>query len=517
MHRAAWILFAKLLAFAFNFVLPLLLVRRLSQSEFGLYKQSFLVVATAIAILPLGFGMTAYYFLPREAEKRCAVIFNILLFNFIMGGVALCILVFFPETLAQLLISGEVATKSPEMRGQIIALAPLIGTVAFFWLFSSFLELIAIANQETRQATIFIIIAQFTKSFLLIGAAAGFGTVRALLYAALVQGILQTIILLVYLHSRFTGFWHSFDFSMLKKQVLYALPYGVSGLLWTVQTDMHNYFVSHHFGQISFAIYSIGVFQLPLTGILTESVASVMIPRVSYLQSVDDRREIIRLTASAMRRLAIFFFPLYAVLMVMGYEFIVGLFTIKFSASVPVFLINLTLLPFSIVPLDSISRAYQELGRFITKMRLVFFFILLGGLWFAVKSGDLRLVVAIVIGVYVIENIIAVFKAGKIVGVEKRDVVYLKDVGKIALAVIFAASATFLVRKLLLPFEMKALILLSIGSAVFGLTYLAAFLGLKIPTEDEKEMVKSKLPGTRASLPAMSAKQNEAKRSANEG
>ena len=68
--RAAWILFAKLLAFSFNIALPLLLVRRLSLSEFGLYKQSFLVVGTVSTILPLGFAMTAYYFLPREKENR---------------------------------------------------------------------------------------------------------------------------------------------------------------------------------------------------------------------------------------------------------------------------------------------------------------------------------------------------------------------------------------------------------------------------------------------------------------
>ena len=70
--------------------------------------------------------------------------------------------------------------------------------------------------------------------------------------------------------------------------------------MWTLQTDVHNYFVSHHFSPAEFAIYAIGCFQLPLIGMLGESVAAVLIPRVSSLQATGDRAEIIRLTIRAM-------------------------------------------------------------------------------------------------------------------------------------------------------------------------------------------------------------------------
>ncbi|HEU0252382.1 MAG TPA: hypothetical protein VFR12_05070, partial [Pyrinomonadaceae bacterium] len=59
--RALWLLIAKILAFSLSILLPLLLVRRLSQSEFGLYKQAFLVVGSGVALLPLGFQMSAFY------------------------------------------------------------------------------------------------------------------------------------------------------------------------------------------------------------------------------------------------------------------------------------------------------------------------------------------------------------------------------------------------------------------------------------------------------------------------
>ena len=48
---ALWLLGAKTIGFGFMFLLPLLLVRQLSQHDFGVYKQLFLVVGTAVSLL----------------------------------------------------------------------------------------------------------------------------------------------------------------------------------------------------------------------------------------------------------------------------------------------------------------------------------------------------------------------------------------------------------------------------------------------------------------------------------
>ena len=68
--QAFWLLIAKTLAFMFAFALPVLLTRSLSQNEYGLFKQVFLLITTATALLPLGFGLSAYYYLPRETDTK---------------------------------------------------------------------------------------------------------------------------------------------------------------------------------------------------------------------------------------------------------------------------------------------------------------------------------------------------------------------------------------------------------------------------------------------------------------
>ena len=46
------------------------------------------LIATAVAILPLGVPLSAYYFLSRETARRASAVLNILIFNFVVGGAA---------------------------------------------------------------------------------------------------------------------------------------------------------------------------------------------------------------------------------------------------------------------------------------------------------------------------------------------------------------------------------------------------------------------------------------------
>ena len=176
-----------------------------------------------------------------------------------------------------------------------------------------------------------------------------FATVESFIYAAMIQGVIQTLILLGYLRSRFPGFWRSFDAGFFREQMKYAIPFGLTGVLWIAQTDIHNYFVGYKFSPADFAIYAYGCFQVPLIGMLSDSVTSVLIPRMNTLQLAGDRDEMIRLTARAMQKLAFFYFPIYVFLMITAQTFIITLFTQKYEQSVSIFVINLTLLPFSIL------------------------------------------------------------------------------------------------------------------------------------------------------------------------
>ncbi len=477
--RAFWLVTAKTLAFAFGFVLPLLLVRRLSQFEFGFYKQVFLVVGTSLSVLPLGFAMSAYYFLPRERERerQGQIVFNILIFNATLGGAACLALSLSPTLLVRLFNSPEIAP-----------FAPLIGLVILFWMTSLFLETVAVAHQETVLATLFIIAAQLTKTLLLVGAAVIFGTVRALIFAALIQGILQTIILLAYLRSRFPRFWRGFNWGQMRTQLAYSLPLGFSGVLFALQNDMHNYFVSNHFGPATFAFYSIGCFELPLIAILGESVGSVMIPRVSLLQKQGERREIILLTARVIRKLAAIFFPIYVLMMIVGREFLSFLFTPAYLASWPILAVNLTLIPVYAVVFDPVIRAYPEHRFFLLRVKMTTFVLIFIALWFGTARLGLVGVIALVVGANIVERGLSTRRMMKALGVTRHDAVLLKDVGKIAIAALAAGLVAFAVRHAVLdrgPFAV-----LVVCGVAYGLVYAIAVFALGLWTPEERGMMR---------------------------
>lgn len=416
-------------------MLPLLIVRYLTQDEVGHYREAFQVIMNAVVILPLGFSMSAYYFLARETgARRGAAIFNILLFNFVVGGIACVALILFPSLLGNLFRSDE-----------LTQLAPKIGIVIWIWIFSTFLETVAIANQEARIATAFIIMAQFSKTLLMGSAVFVFATVESFIYAAMIQGIIQTFILLNYVRSRFPGFWRGFDPRFFREQFVYAVPFGLTGILWIAQNDIHNYFVGYKFSSADFAIYAYGCFEVPLLWMLTESVSAVLIPRMNALQLVGDRDEMIRLTARAMQKLAFVYFPVYVFLIITAHTFIITLFTQKYEASVSIFMINLTLLPFSILITDPIVRSYKELGRLFLLTRILVLLSLVGVLYYGLAFFDLTGMITAAVGAILIEKCIAETMVIRKLGLGWQHLPLLKNVAKAAVISILAGAVTYIV------------------------------------------------------------------------
>lgn len=478
---------AKMLAFAFNLALPLLLVRRLDQVEFGVYKQLFLIVGTAVVVLPLGFAMNAYYFLPRERDRRPEIVLNIILYNLAVGSLGFVALLFWPDLL-------DIIFHQPGLTSY----APLVEIVMLLWVVSSALEILPIANGEIKFASAMIVGVQLTRTSIYLAAVLAFGSVRALIWAAVAQGVFQTAVLLWYVNSRFSGLLRRFDGGLLRRQLSYALPMGFAGLLYTAQTDLHNYFVSNRLGPAAFAIYAVGTVQLPLIGLVGEATNVVVIPRVSLLEQAGATREIIGLLARAMRKLSAIYFPIYAFLMVTAPEFIRFLFTERYLASVPVFKINLTMLLLGVFLFDPLYRAYVDQRYFLIRLRVVMTGALGAGLWFGTTRFGLEGAISTVVLVSVAERLVTILRYAPILGARRADIALLKDVGKLALAAAMAGVVATVVRGLLLGAQ--PVVILLVAGAAFSATYLGAALWAGIATQEEQDIVRRKiavLPGFR--------------------
>jgi len=232
---------------------------------------------------------------------------------------------------------------------------------------------------------------------------------------------------------------------------------------------------------------------------LSESVGAVMIPQVSLLQKHGDYHEIVALAARVARKLALVYLPLYGFLIVMGREFLTFLFTSQYAASWPIFAINLTMLPLSIFVSDPIMRAFAEQRQFLPKLYAALVVLLFVALWLGTARYGLIWAISVVVGVNFIGRTATWIKIGSMLSIRLRDIMLLKDVGKVAISSLIAAVITAFVRTAihgLRPFGM-----LVVCAAVFGVIFLAGILLLGLPTIEERGYFKRQL--ARLSRPAL--------------
>ena len=462
--QAFWLTASKFVAAALNIALPILLVRLMPQTEYGIFKQAFLFVSTTTSVATFGVGMSAYYFMPRHPERGGQIALNILVYNFVAGWIPLIAVALYPQVLHFLFRSSA-----------LVPFAVLLGFLVLTTLTSSLVQQIPIAMQDVRYSTIFIVGTQILRVILFATAALWFRTVEALLVAALLNQVLSIAVLVWYLDVRFPRFWMHFDWQFFKEQLAYALPYGAVGMLWVIQKDLDNYFVSHSLGPKDFAIYAVGWVDVPLLTLALESVVSVMIVRISSLQKEDRKEDIRRVTAAATNQLAAIQFPMFAMLFVAGHDLIVLLYTKTYEASANIFLVSLVLLILGVFLLDPIIRAYKDLRNFLLVVRILIFIALFCTLGPAIRHfGMIGAAVSTVIW-QVIERILIAWCAVRVVDASVHDLRLYIDLFKVTGVTIAAGLLGYAVRNII-PARMLIPRILAVGMCVCAIYLPAVYL-----------------------------------------
>lgn len=474
--RAAWLASARILAFAMTIPLPLVLVRTLDQSEFGLYKQVFQIMLTVLALAGLGVNMSVLYFLPRNPDKKPQIALNVLTFYGVVGSLVALFFAIYPRSVT-LIFKGD----------GLVPHMPLLGLAILLWLLSTVLEVVAVADNDIKSASLFIVVIQLTKSALMMLAAVLFGTVHAIVISAVIQGALQCGIMFAYLRKRFGRFWTAFDWTLFKAQLANALPFGIGGLAYATQGDLHNYFVSHYFDPDQFAIYAVGCFQLPLLGMLLDSVISVLLPEVARREAAADYQGIIELWAAAIRKLSLFFIPVYTLLFVVRHEFITVLFTKTYAAAAPIFAINLlNILLYICVP-TSILRSFDKLKFLRLKLSLVMIPVGALALYVGIHSAGLVGAITAVVIVQTLDLVILVLAIARRLKMSVRDFRRLAPVLRTVASAAIATAATLGVK--LLVTGWSAFVALAVCSTVFvTVCLIAVFATGAVNTAEKLEM-----------------------------
>ncbi len=477
-QRAALLMAANVIATVISFALPLVLVRTMNQSEYGLYKQAFQIMLSALGLLNLQVAVSVFYFTAREPAKRLQVSLNVMLFYSMVGALVFLVFLVWPGWVTLIFKDGS----------YLVPHIPLLGFAIFCWLVSTNLDAVPIAAGDVSVASALIVASQLTKAMVMIVAALVFGSLDAILVAAVIQGLVQTAFMVFYIRRRFGRFLTAIDWPLFKAQVGNALPFGIGGITAIVQNDMHSYFVSHYFDSATFAIYAVGCFQLPLLSMLATSFASALNPELAKQKEVNDYRAIINLWMDVIRKLAIIFVPTFALLLVLRREFITLLFTANYAGSVPIFAINLITVLLGISVHLHILRLFDRLKFFRLKLYLALIPVTWGALYLGLHTGGLVGVAVAVACIQTLDAGITLAMINRELGMSRRDLRSLTPLLKISAAAAAAALVALGIRFALS--HVQALTAFVVCSTAFGLVYLIIALAIGVMSEEEKSSLR---------------------------
>jgi len=346
------------LGFLAAFAIPVVLVRVFDQAEFGTYKQLFLIYTTLYGIAQLGMAESLFYFLPTAPAGRGGYVLNSLVALAFAGVVCLAGLWMSSASLGRWF-------NNPEL-GRYV---PLIGVYLSLMLVSAVFEIVMITRKHHLFAFGAYALSDVARAGLYIVPALMFRSLFAVFVGAVAFALARLITVSLYLRREFSSTL-VFDPALMKKHLVYALPFALAVSIETLQNNLHMYVVSYHFDAATFAIYSVGCLQIPLVDFMMTSTSSVMMVKMSEDLREGRDQDALELWLDTTRKLMLVFAPLVGGLIMLAGTLITFLFTANYATSAPLFMVWTTSMLFAAIMTDSVLRVHAD-TRFLVVLNLL--------------------------------------------------------------------------------------------------------------------------------------------------
>jgi O-antigen/teichoic acid export membrane protein len=480
--------------FAATFAIPVILARLLDQADFGTYKQLFLIAGTLYGIGQLGMAESLLYFLPRAPGDGARYVANAGLALALGGAACLAGLWLGRDAIAGWLGNPAIAAHAGAL-GLYMAL--MLGSAAF--------EIVMIARKRYGLASRAYAALDVLRALCFVVPALLAPDLSWLLLGAVVFAAVRAATAIAYMRREF-GPGLAIDGGLFRGQLAYAMPFQLAGVVEIAQANLHQYVVAAHVAPAAFAVYAVGCLQVPLVELVNTSVVNVMMVRMS--EELRDGRAgaALAIWHDSARKLALLFFPLVALLLAAAHPIIAMLFTERYAASVPVFMVSSLALLLTPLAVDSVLRVHAD-TRFLVLMnglRLLVTIALIG--WLMASFGLVGAMAATVIA-SAVAKAAGVIRIGRLMRVPMAELLPWRG-----LAAILAAAALAGVPALAAAASLEAapLAALAAAASVYGAAYLGLVWVLGALGAEERAAIRGRLAGWRvAAAPRVDAAPGE--------
>lgn len=324
-------------------IIGIALARLLSPQDLGSYRQLFLIYSTLAGVLLLGFPQSMQYFLPkaRDQKDRVKLITRTLNVVSILGILCAVLIYLGRTTIAQMFNNPGLAE-----------VLPLYSLYPIFLFVTQIYTSIMLGLKEPGKSAKFLIFAIICDLVLVLGVAFWSRNLSHIVWAVVISAALQWLYALWCLKG-LHNVWALSNFDGFKEQLAYTIPLGLSLLVGVLSVQLDKLMISGFFNPEQFAVFSLGAMELPLIGILINSVNAILLPNLSAM----DKQSMSEVYSASVRKNAIIVFPLAVVFFIFAGEFITFIYGSIYSESALYFRIYLLLLPLRVATYGIIFQA----------------------------------------------------------------------------------------------------------------------------------------------------------------
>jgi O-antigen/teichoic acid export membrane protein len=427
----------------------------LTPAAYGTFKLAWLWCTTIGLVVPLGVTSSLMYFVPHEPRRAGVYVAQAVLFLNAVGVAAGMFLYFAGPRIALRIGNPELAANMPWV-------------AAFTALFvaGNAMDSIPLSRGHIKLAAVLRFAYAGTQA---VGIAVG-----ALLTHS-VAGTFAGIVLATGL--RAVACWWmvlsedglSVSRAELRRQLAYALPFGIAFAVIIPQQRFHQYFVSAYVSPALFAIYAVGCFELPIIDMLYTPISEVMQLGIAEHDRAGDRTGPRRLFHEAVARLAFAFLPAMALLWIVSPQLITVLFTDRYAAAVPIFRVAILSVPLAALPLDGVMKARAE-NRFMLGVSVVKLLLTVAAVALGFHLAGMVGAISGWVAAEALARGILLVRTGKLLG-SVREVLPWRVLALQSLAALVAIPAALLAMRAV---SAKPIVQLVASAAAFGATYLIA-------------------------------------------
>lgn len=420
-------------------IFNMIVVRVFSESLYGTYKQANLIMNLTTSIFILGIPTTiSYFYVSYDKLKREKLIGNTIILLLSISIITSFLLIFFKESISLFLNNHG-----------IVNYVNIIAIYITVMIVSSFLENLYISSDNS------ILLGKIYVVYVVINFIAMAGTAiftkdlnMLLKIMALIEAI-RTIIM-YFAIKKSEDLKIKADLKLLISQLRFSIPLGVVAIVQNLNMYIDNIFISNRYTTEQYAAYSNAAADIPLVGIITVSIATVVLPKMSraYKQN-NNYKEILDIWGDSCIKTALLMFPIFWIALFFSREYIEIIFSSRYVASsTPIFIIYLLKFPLYFTVFGNILIALGEqkytmvnsLIGMILNIILNTIFIEL----FGMKGPAISTVIIQYFVVYLLLR-----KTSKITGISIKNILPYKKIMELFILPLFISLPLFFISTLL--------------------------------------------------------------------